>query len=291
MLRPESWLAKAQACKLGERKRTGHDCGPGGCLLVSHKHDGWSAYCFRCDDTGFVPKPAPSLQERLAHRDEIANAEAAMQNSLSPPMPADYDIAGWPLDARVWLYKAALSNEDIEALGIYYHKPTNRVVIPVLDGSELVYWQARKLKGDGPKYLNPVVDRHTILPRYGSGAGIVLTEDILSAVRCGMEAEGWCLMGVKLHKPILHRLLRDGRPALVWLDPDPAGQSAATQIMRKLQLAGIPCANIVSAKDPKLLSRAEVARHIQEALNSAGHHTTASAEAQAGVPEAPANCE
>lgn len=283
-LRRESWLAKAQALKLGGRKRTTHDCGPGTCMIVNHTEDGWSAYCFRCDDDGFVPAPRPTLQERQARRAAQQAAADEIEASPVPPMPADYDVAGWPLAARVWLFKAALFVSDIEALGIYYHAPTNRVVIPVFDDGQLVYWQARRIEGDGPKYLNPVVERGAILPRYGSGDCIVLTEDILSAVRCGMAAEGWSLMGVSLPQRTLTRIMQDGRPVIVWLDPDPAGQSAATDVMRTLQLTGIPCANIVSPKDPKLHSRAEVKHHIQEALQRARPEPTATAQAPQGVP-------
>ncbi|WYW03598.1 DNA primase [Pseudomonas phage vB_PpuP-Luutsna-6] len=286
MLRPESWLPQAQALGLGHKHRCGHDCGPGQVLIVEHKAEGWSAYCFRCDDRGWKSKPLPTLGERLALRDAVREAEQVIENDPRPPQPCEFDIAQWPLQARVWLYKAALTNEDIQHLGIYYHPPTKRVVLPVLDNGELIYWQARRIFGDaGPKYLNPVVSRGSVVPRFGSGPAIVLTEDILSAVRCGMAAEAWSLMGVKLCDPVLARLMADTRPVLVWLDPDKAGWNGAAAIERTLSLAGVPHAVINSAKDPKLLSRAEVARHIQEALSSVTrHHTAASNEAQEGVP-------
>jgi hypothetical protein len=34
----------------------------------------------------------------------------------------------WPLYARVWLYRAGLSNDDIRALGAYYVERLDRVV-------------------------------------------------------------------------------------------------------------------------------------------------------------------
>lgn len=266
-LRRESWLPQAESLPLGGKGRFPHDCGPGHTLICNHKPDGWSGYCFRCDDKDFKPKPLPSLHERLAQRDAVAQAEAALERSPVPPMPCNFDQASWPLEARVWLYKAALMTEDITALGIYYHEETKRVVLPVLDNGDLIYWQARRIFDDkGAKYINPVVPRGSVVPRFGNGPVIVLTEDILSAVRCGMAAEAWSLMGVKLCPEVLSKIMADGRPVLVWLDPDPAGWDGAAKVSRTLSLAGVKHAVVNSPKDPKLHSRAEVAQFIKEAL-------------------------
>ncbi|MFM5883547.1 hypothetical protein [Methanobrevibacter gottschalkii] len=288
-LRPESWLHLAQELPLGRKARRTHDCGPGTCLIVEHTELGWSAWCHRCSDKGWKPKPLPSLQERQARQAAKLAADEAIRNDPVPPMPPVFDVQQWPLAGRVWLYKAALFVEDIEKLGIYYHEASNRVVIPVLDEGKLVYWQARCIDGKGPKYLNPVVEKGSVLPRYGSGDCIVLTEDILSAYRCGMAAEGWCLMGTNLHRTLLSRIMRDGRPVVVWLDPDwdrpgRPGQAAAAEVCRTLALAGVPHANIESKRDPKMHSRAEVAAYIEEALQRARHNAAPSAQAQEGVP-------
>jgi hypothetical protein len=265
-LRLESWLHHAETLAVGGKGRFPHDCGPGHTLICNHTLDGWSGYCFRCDDKGFKGKPLPGLVERLALRDAVAQAEAVIESDPRPPMPCNFDLASWPLQARVWLYKAALTNEDIADLGIYYHEETKRVVLPVLDNGDLIYWQARRIFGDkGAKYINPVVPRGSVVPRFGSGPVIVFTEDILSAVRCGMAAEAWSLMGVKLCPEVLAKVMADGRPVLVWLDPDPAGWDGAAQVSRTLALAGVKHAKINSPKDPKFHSRAEVAQFIQEA--------------------------
>ena len=286
MLRLASWLPKAEALALGQKSRVGHDCGPGKVLIVENASEGWRGYCFRCDEHGFKYKPLPSLGERLARRDAQREAEAALENDPAPPQPCEFDTALWPLEARVWLYKAALTTEDIAALGCYYHPPTKRVVLPVLDKGELIYWQARRIFGEaGPKYINPVVPRGSVVPRFGSGPTIVLTEDILSAVRCGMATEAWSLMGVKLCDQVLARLMKDGRPVLIWLDPDKAGWNGAAAISRTLSLAGVPHAVVNSKRDPKFHSRAEVAQHIQEALSSVTrHHVIAGTQVQEGVP-------
>lgn len=260
----DDWLAVAQALPLGKSTRIGHDCGLGTCMSVSHKENGWSAYCHRCGPAGWHPKPLPTLAEKVAAKQAQRCAEQAMRQEVAPPMPANFDVASWPLAARVWLFKAGLFLSDIAALGAYYHERSKRVVLPVTDQGKLVYWQARLVEGVGSKYVNPVLDKSSLVACYGSGDYIVLTEDILSAYRVGQAAEAWSLLGTKLSTPVLARLLKEGKPVLVWLDDDHGrvggnpGQQAAATIMRTLTNTGIECHNIVTRKDPKLLSRAEI---------------------------------
>jgi hypothetical protein len=161
----------------------------------------------------------------------------------------------------VWLYKAGISNTEIEALGIYWNPRMCRVVIPVTnEAGEVVYWQARTLDKTNPKkYLNPRVDKRRLVAKYGDGPQIVLTEDILSAYRVSRSAAaGWCLMGTKITDYIAAELLRSGKPVVVWLDPDAAGQTNAMKIIKQLRAYGIPARNVVSKKDPKLLQREEI---------------------------------
>lgn len=271
MLDPASWLDAAQTLTLGQRRRTGHDCGDGPVLVIEHKENGWSAWCHRCHDKGWVPKPAPTLAERYAAKAAQREADAAIRQDPRPPYPPTFDVAQWPLQARVWLYKAGLNNEAIGQLGAYFHEPSRRVVLPVLDEGRLVYWQARNVglcEAGAPKYLNPHVDRQQLCPRFGADDVVVLVEDILSAYRVGQVGEAWSLMGTALYTPTLVRLLETGKPVLVWLDNDPtirnAGQRAAAEVMRTLTNVGIKCHNIVSDRDPKLHSRDEIRRIIHE---------------------------
>lgn len=233
-------------------------------MIISHDERGWSGYCNRCGDKPWHPKPMPTLAEKVAAKQAQLHAEQAMRYEGAPPMPANFDVASWPLAARVWLFKAGLFLADIAALGAYYHERSKRVVLPVVDAGKLVYWQARLVTGDGPKYINPVLDKTSLVARFGEGDCIVLTEDILSAYRVGQATCAWSLLGTKLSTPVLARLLKEGKPVLVWLDDDHGrrdgnpGQQAAAIIMRTLTNVGIVCHNIVTSKDPKLLSRAEI---------------------------------
>ena len=234
-------------------------------LKVSNDAEGYRAWCFRCSEAGFIEHPAPSLSERLARLEAQRNAEARVSSSVELPAPAACDFTqagGVPLAARVWLYKAGLSNDDIIRLGAYWHEPTGRVILPVYRNGVAVYWQGRdptwKRGSRSTKYINPPVDKSHLCAKYGAGPVIVLTEDILSAFRTSRATEAWSLMGTALAPGVLADLIRDGRPVVVMLDPDSGGQKATDKIMRKLQAIGVAVYAAYPHRDPKYLTREEL---------------------------------
>lgn len=285
-MQDEPWLVAAKALKLGGTRKVRHGCGDLKAAHINHSEDGWSLYCHRCGDNLFIPKPLPSLAERSQRAQERRQAEASTSASLAPPSPQEWALEAWPAAALVWLYKAGLSNADIRKLGAYYHKPTHRVVIPTITDGSLSFWQARKLEGDGPKYLSPEgADRSKVIAHFGTASSIVIVEDALSAYRVGQVAEGWSLLGTKLLKPALSKLIRLNKPVVIWLDNDTggsrnSGQLAALEIKRTLENVGITTRNIITPKDPKAYSRREIISVLQHTglFDELRHHPVTSDE-------------
>lgn len=187
------------------------------------------------------------------------------------PAPVQADPTEWPREAYLWFLKAGLGRHDIGRLGAYYHPPSDRVVLPVLDGSgRPVFWQARAFDGRQPKYLAPDIDRALVVPEFGTATSVTLTEDILSAYKVGQVGEGWSMLGTKLSDHVLTRLMQrhtqqPGFTVNVWLDNDlpplhqiNRGQVAARKVLARLRAMGIPARNIVSPKDPKLMSLGQI---------------------------------
>lgn len=256
MLDPSTWLAQAQALKEGTRATVEHDCGDGRKMVVNHKTDCWSAWCYRCSEKGWVPKPREGLTQRLDRLKAMRAAEEAVAREIKPPMPANFDPSTWPLKDRVWLYKAGLSNERIQSLGFYYCERIKRVVMPVFSNGRLVYWQARTQDPDLPKYLNPPVDKPVF--KQGSGRVLVLTEDMLSAARVGEVTEAWCIMGTSLTDTVITELLMSKRPIKVWLDGDSAGEKGMRKFVPQLRNFGIDAVAIRTDRDPKFHSKQEI---------------------------------
>lgn len=258
MLAPDSWLPLAEDLPLGGKARVAHECGAGRVMLVEHTAQGYKAWCHRCNDRGWAPRPELSMAERMALLRDRARADSAAC-AADAPMPRVYDVDDWPLDAKVWLYRAGLGRDEIGRLGAYYHPPTNRVVLPVYASEKgIVYWQARALDGRKPKYLGPAVKPASLLARWGRAESPTLCEDILSAFKVGLVAEGWAVLGTHVQDNMVAALMDRQAPVNVWLDPDDAGQRGAAKIIRQLRAYGLTVRNIVSPKDPKLMQRADI---------------------------------
>jgi hypothetical protein len=262
----ESWYPQAQELDVGQKRRVSHDCGPGTTLIVSRDDDGYRAYCFRCNEGDRAAPPAESLSDKLARLARQRSADAVVGGGVDLPQPVVRSVDDWPAAAKLWLYQAGLGRAEIGQLGAYYHPPTNRVVLPVLDRSTgmPVFWQARSIDGRQPKYLAPPADRSRVLPRWGTAPVPTLTEDILSAFKVGLVAEGWCVMGTKVSDYVIALLMKRGE-CNVWLDNDlppkfsvNRGQIAAAKIGKQLRAYGIQVRNILSTRDPKLMHRAQI---------------------------------
>ena len=262
MLDTASWLPQAQGLEVGEKRYGEHECGGGRKLLLSRDTKGFNAWCFRCSDSGWAPAPKLTLHERVAAARKRASADETIRAGVTLPDPQVHDFQAWPPPARVWLLKAGLGGVEAARLGAYYHPPTDRVVLPVLGGAAPVFWQARAVDGRSPKYLSPPVDRATLLPRYGSGDFITLTEDLLSAFKVGLVAEAWCLMGTHANPRLVGALLKRQAPVRIWLDPDAPGQAAARKVHKQLKAYGFDVRVVRSARDPKLHSLDQIKEYL-----------------------------
>lgn len=269
MLDPRTWLHHAKTLDVGKKDHFDHDCGGGRTLVCGHKKTGWDAYCYRCGDNGWVPHPAESLAAKAKRLNAAKEAENDAINSLYLPHPMVGEPTEWPDEARVWLYRAGLDDAAIKEAGFYWSPRLERVVMPVITGGVLSYWQARGFNPDRPKYINPTVDKSRVVARYGDAGRFPLcfTEDILSAWKVGRVTQAWCLLGTALPQKLLPELLeRSDRRVLVWLDPDNAGRRAMHKIITQLHAYGMEPIRITSEKDPKLLSKREIERIIRAAI-------------------------
>lgn len=245
----------------GAKFRMAHaGCSIGPALQVSKTREGTFAYCHLCKEKFFVPGEVLSLAEKTALMASQETADKGLIKSKAMPLPKVVNPSEWPLDARIWLYADGIGNRDIAACGIYYHKASNRIVIPIYDlGNDTGFWQARSVSGK-PKYLNPAgFNRNYIVASYhpDSGpdipAGIVLCEDWKSCYRVH-RATGMCsvaLLGTSLSDEIAARLIDSGDPVYVWLDDDRAGRNGCASILRKLRSFGVEASAIHSPQDPK----------------------------------------
>lgn len=246
--------------RLGDSARVPHDCGEGRVLAVRHDDRGLHAWCFRCGIGGWVPPTPVPLSERLARLSAVLSQDKQTEQNTALPEPRT-PWPTWPAKARLWLLKAGLSARDAGIMQAYYHRITDRVVLPVLSPSGPVWWQARALSSEQkPKYLGPRQPAQGVLPKWGYAQRVTLVEDLLSCYKVGSTegCEAWCLMGTSLKSNMLAELLKAGKAVNVWLDPDAAGKKAAAKVAKQLRACGLTVTIVASEKDPKLLHRNKI---------------------------------
>lgn len=262
---PQEFKSVGESLATGQRKRIEHLCGDGRTLIVSRDQKGISAYCFRCHAKGWIPTER-SLAERIAALSEHEDWDTVAQQSLELPGPGKLDPQEWPDVARLWLYKAGFSNDEIRRHGWYWNSRMHRVILPIKADGKPIYWQGRGFDIHRPKAINPTVNREGLVAKYGQGTWIALTEDILSAAKVGGVGEAWALLGTVLSYSTALALAEAGRPVLLMLDDDPAGRHGAAEASKTLNLLGVWNKQVYFGKDPKLIPRSTIKAKAQELL-------------------------
>lgn len=228
--------------------------------MISRSSDGYRAWCFRCQLPGFEEGPQESTADKLARlaamqRGDASLGESDMEHSL--PVPAVREISQWPDGAKLWLYKAGFSRADIGRLGVYWHPPSDRVVVPVFEAGVPVFYQARAYQPNRfPKYLGPTPKPAKLLPVWGNAPSPTLTEDLLSAIKVGLVGEGCAVLGTSASSHLVATLLKRNPPVVnVAFDPDGAGKRGAAKLCKQLRAYGLNVRNVVMPRDPKLMPR------------------------------------
>lgn len=261
-----AWLAFAKTLPAGRRTKI-ECCAQDRSLLVSNEERGYRAYCFRCGPRGFVAHGDFSIANLQRRRDELALLQYATVR-----LPKDFTTE-IPVNDAVWLYRSGVSTALAKHYGFGYSPSLRRVVLPIYSGGALAGFTARSTIGAKPKYIERmassdtvfVADPATRLPDADgwdrtSGPDLVLTEDILSAVRVGRIAkQAVALLGTSANHEQLASIHGAERIA-VWLDPDRAGRVAAYKIERSLSLQGKAVQRIRTDRDPKFFSNREIRR-------------------------------
>lgn len=255
------WFEDVKHLKPGGRRRLGDS------KLVSFNGKGYHLWDFR-EKQSEVYEPQLTLAERLETvRQQREQEDEARQHVELPLKDAMQHPQDWPLDARVWFYKAGINNEEIAALGAFWSPPMGRVVLPYTSVYSEPAWIARDpfwSKGGfkaSTKYLFPFGVKRSGGARFFalgdaySSVGVVITEDALSAYRISRDTDydAVAAQGTSLDRDTIVLLMRQYRDVAIWLDPDKYGQLGAQKLRDSFANLGVTVRNIVSDRDPKLL--------------------------------------
>lgn len=267
------WLTLAKSLPVGGRRRVAC-CRREKTALVSRSTDGFRHHCFSrsCDQQLFVQDRGRTLSQILSARETV---KRVADENWTLPSDMSLDIKRFPLEAKVWIYKASITEAQRRQFMIGWSDRLQRVVLPLEpleymeDGTPWTeHWTARAvMQGQKPKYMpRPVV------PWYSgnwhgsplSPSPVVVCEDILSAIRLSPFLPSFALHGTMLPRnPSL--FTSTPQETLLWLDGDRAGKNALPDLRRKFSLLGKDVRVVSQPGDPKDYSRDEIAEILEEA--------------------------
>lgn len=231
-------------------------------FIVQRTERGWLLYCHKCKDCVHIDKsglPLSKVKELLKLRQQVAPSE---QNILRKvvTLPADF-TSDIPEPGLFWLEQYGVTPQERQRFCIGYSESLNRVILPVFEGDELVYWQGRRLSADKvePKYINVRAssrDGIYFKIRTANSDLTVIVEDILSAIavaRAGYST--LALLGSYANHSLRNHLTTER--VKFWLDTDKRKESI--KFSKTLRANGFTCSSVLlHTKDPKEYSTEEI---------------------------------
>lgn len=239
-------------------------------LYIKREHDGTIlGFCHNCGAEG-----AHRPRTHIANMYDLLDAQKARlipDEEVDLPSDIEYNVKEWSLYARAQLYRYDITDAEIAANYIGYSPKYDRIITPTFYKGKVYGWQGRSLDvtKNPPKYVGISSKKGTKpmsqLPRAGVSRRedcLILTEDFVSAMRCGRHAHSMALMGTHLPDETLSLFDIDAyKTIIIFLDDDnPTVVKQQADLYRKLTT--MTCAQIglikSEGKDPKEHGRQEL---------------------------------
>ena len=236
-------------------------------LYLKETTKGTAWFCHNCGKGGFKPKGNLTPKELLSYIKGLSVIPKQSASQREVKLPYDF-TQSIPKKGLQWFYKYGIFQEDIKKFHFGYSQKYNRVILPVFDDEELIYYQARTLdppSKNNPKYINVRQSgaKNVWFKNFSQTKKdkLVVVEDILSAVKVGKVTNAVSLLGSYIPTSFT-TLCNDFDKIYLWLDRDKLKESIA--YAKKLRLySGKLVSVVVRDKDPKEHNISE----IEEILN------------------------
>ena len=208
------------------------------------RYDDGHAFCFGCGYRESVDWP-PTVKKIV---------------TTCKPLPEDItDIL--PEEALQWLGKYGIMSNEYDSF--LWSESRKYLIFPFCDQmGNIEAWQGRSFAGTGRKYFTTgaVSD---IMILYGTGSTVILTEDVLSAIKVGRVAVGLPLFGSNIPPKLLRRLTTRFKNLGTWLDRDKAAESHHGAV-RASQMGFDKVRTIITEKDPKEYTTDEISSYLEK---------------------------
>jgi hypothetical protein len=245
--------------------REGHDRAKNNLGVYDDGH----SYCFRCK---FYSRGS-GYGAKYTSNHSNTNDRTINMKKQQVVLPEDCTNE-YPQIAIDWMGEYELDTVDMKNNKCLWSPSNNRLIFPIYDEKELVAHVGRYISDTArpptiPKWLSHGnLKKHLhILNRDGAEEGLVIVEDIISAIKiskvtASMPVFG-CVIGLDRWK-VLRTLCDDDLKIHVWLDPD-----MEVQVMKESLLGqqiGLKAKTVFSGHDPKYYTTDEITQILRKGL-------------------------
>jgi len=205
-------------------------------LFITRCEDGYTilAYCHHCGKRGRFNTLKHSTIQQIKSIAKLnkhgIKSSKGFRHSSGYRLPTDYqqDYREWGRGAYVWLKRYGITDEEISRNRIGYSETYGRVVLPSFGAKELDFMVMRRVNSldtDSPKYLTYSNVEHVMYIPQGLLPGgvtnsVVLTEDILSAIKVARYIPSIALLGTVINIRALEYVANNYNNVIVFMDDD-----------------------------------------------------------------------
>lgn len=244
-----------QACP--ECRRRGKDRAGDNLAVYLDGH----SYCFACHY--YIPTPSIEGLKKAANEAKLVSTNSPIPDALDwPEDTAPVHQAIWAKPGVAWLKKYGITDDEILKHKVGWSVKRMLLVFPVYEQGQMVLWQGRNFD-NGPKYLTGGL-KNDILYLVGqkNKRSIIMTEDLVSAIKVGREYQAAPLWGTNMSIGLIRKVASQFDTMGIWLDRG-ALKEAVRIALRSSQY--IPTFIVDSGLDPKEYSSEYIHEFVENA--------------------------
>jgi hypothetical protein len=166
--------------------------------------------------------------------------------------------------AYAWLGKVGITDAEIDQNNMLWSEDKQLLIFPVLDEvGDILMWQGRYFgdKPRHPKYLTRGLKETTVcIIGQGKKGPLVLTEDLLSAIKVGRQQPAMPIWGSSVSSELVQRLRLIYPAVRLWLDFDKRETSVRIAVKHSLWIDIDP---IITQLDPKCYTDEEIESYLR----------------------------
>ena len=221
------------------------------------------AYCHRCGKSGsygsaYFKAVSDKTSSGTHDSKTVLHGERA-----EGYFRATSKMGRWTREARQLILSCGISEREVVANVIRYDEKIDGLYFTVHNGVESCGYILRRFNYAGPKYINDFDE--SVTPRFFirrpvlSGSTVVLTEDILSAIKVGRQYPAVALLGTNCDVWTKNWLIKNYKRFIIFLDDDNKIVRRNQRVLKNT-FGTLGEAHIITGvgRDPKHLSNAEL---------------------------------